>query len=208
MWFESLLVFILFKFKKHPNISGIRVVNICIYTKCVCTVYIYIYIYIYIYTLCYICMCVYIKKNIIIKILFSACLCSGISTSKGSQECLLWMDIRKRKIESVNLVGGWVTLLFSIRPRTSVFLSMRSNASFPNKTFNSVLSLFHSVFVCIPSYLDHTTSTSVMQYTHLQSQRFIFCSPWAISHHTTIHTCTTDVWGCLLTHMHSLSYGY
>ncbi len=60
------------------------------------------------------------------------------------------MDIRKRKIESVNLVGGWVTLLFSIRPRTSVFLSMRSNASFPNKTFNSVLSLFHSVFVCIP----------------------------------------------------------
>ncbi len=26
MWFESLLVFILFKFKKRPNISGIRVV--------------------------------------------------------------------------------------------------------------------------------------------------------------------------------------
>ncbi len=26
MWFESLLIFILFKFKKHPNISGIRVV--------------------------------------------------------------------------------------------------------------------------------------------------------------------------------------
>ncbi len=28
MWFESLLVFILFKFKKHPNISRIRVVNL------------------------------------------------------------------------------------------------------------------------------------------------------------------------------------
>ncbi len=27
MWFESLLVFILFKFKKRPNISGIRVVH-------------------------------------------------------------------------------------------------------------------------------------------------------------------------------------
>ncbi len=27
MWFESLLVFILFKFKKRPNISGIRVVQ-------------------------------------------------------------------------------------------------------------------------------------------------------------------------------------
>ncbi len=27
MWFESLLVFILFKFKKRPNISGIRVVK-------------------------------------------------------------------------------------------------------------------------------------------------------------------------------------
>ncbi len=26
MWFESLLVFILVKFKKRPNISGIRVV--------------------------------------------------------------------------------------------------------------------------------------------------------------------------------------
>ncbi len=26
MWFEILLVFILFKFKKRPNISGIRVV--------------------------------------------------------------------------------------------------------------------------------------------------------------------------------------
>ncbi len=26
MWFESLLVFILFKFKKRPNISGIQVV--------------------------------------------------------------------------------------------------------------------------------------------------------------------------------------
>ncbi len=29
MWFESLLVFILFKFKKPPSISGIRVVNWC-----------------------------------------------------------------------------------------------------------------------------------------------------------------------------------
>ncbi len=28
MWFESLLVFILFKFKKCPNISGIRVVHV------------------------------------------------------------------------------------------------------------------------------------------------------------------------------------
>ncbi len=27
MWFESVLVFILFKFKNHPNISGIRVVH-------------------------------------------------------------------------------------------------------------------------------------------------------------------------------------
>ncbi len=27
-WFESLLVFILFKFKKRPTISGIRVVQI------------------------------------------------------------------------------------------------------------------------------------------------------------------------------------
>ncbi len=27
MWFESLLIFILFKFKKRPNISGIRVVK-------------------------------------------------------------------------------------------------------------------------------------------------------------------------------------
>ncbi len=27
MWFENLLVFILFKFKKCPNISGIQVVN-------------------------------------------------------------------------------------------------------------------------------------------------------------------------------------
>ncbi len=27
MWFESLLVFILLKLKKSPNISGIRVVN-------------------------------------------------------------------------------------------------------------------------------------------------------------------------------------
>ncbi len=35
MWFEILLVFILFKFKKRPNISGIRVVEY----------YIYIYIY-------------------------------------------------------------------------------------------------------------------------------------------------------------------
>ncbi len=26
MWFEILLVFILLQFKKHPNISGIRVV--------------------------------------------------------------------------------------------------------------------------------------------------------------------------------------
>ncbi len=26
MWLESILVFILFKFKKHPNISGIRFV--------------------------------------------------------------------------------------------------------------------------------------------------------------------------------------
>ncbi len=28
MWFESLLVLILFKFKKRPNISGIRVVHL------------------------------------------------------------------------------------------------------------------------------------------------------------------------------------
>ncbi len=28
MWFESLFVFILFKFKKRPNISGIRVVSL------------------------------------------------------------------------------------------------------------------------------------------------------------------------------------
>ncbi len=27
MWFESILVFILFKFKKRPNISGIQVVQ-------------------------------------------------------------------------------------------------------------------------------------------------------------------------------------
>ncbi len=28
MWFESLLVFILLKFKKRPNIYGIQVVNV------------------------------------------------------------------------------------------------------------------------------------------------------------------------------------
>lgn len=31
-----------------------------------------------------------------------------------------------------------------------MFLSMRSNASFPNKTLNSVFSFFHSLFVYIP----------------------------------------------------------
>ncbi len=33
MWFEILLVFILFKFKKRPNISGIRVENARIINK-------------------------------------------------------------------------------------------------------------------------------------------------------------------------------
>ncbi len=33
MWFESLLVFILFKFKKRPNISGIRVVDMSLTEK-------------------------------------------------------------------------------------------------------------------------------------------------------------------------------
>ncbi len=35
MWLENLLVFILFKLKKCPNISGIQVVN---------TVYIYVWV--------------------------------------------------------------------------------------------------------------------------------------------------------------------
>ncbi len=59
MWFESLLVFILFKFKKCPNISGNRVRQTHTHTHIYIYIYIHIiYIYIYIYTLY--CMYVYI----------------------------------------------------------------------------------------------------------------------------------------------------
>ncbi len=65
MWFEILLVFILLKFKKRPNTSGIRVVQRCIYIYIYRCIYIYIYIYIllfccYYYYYYYICLFVHL----------------------------------------------------------------------------------------------------------------------------------------------------
>ncbi len=70
MWFESLLVFILFKFKKRPNSSGIRVV----------CMYIYICVYIYIYVYIYMCVCVYIYIYIYIYIHIHTVPCKSIHT--------------------------------------------------------------------------------------------------------------------------------
>ncbi len=53
MWFEILLVFILFKLKKCPNISRIWVVYINTHTYSIYleNIYMYLHVYIYIHTI-------------------------------------------------------------------------------------------------------------------------------------------------------------
>jgi len=110
-------------------------------------------------------------------------------------------------------VGVWITLLSSIRPRPSCFYqwepvrnSQHTHTHTKQQQLNSMVDFlsFTLSMSISPSYFDHTASTTVTQYTHLQSQRFIFYSPWAVNHHTTIHTRTTDMRMCILAHMQAI----